>query len=235
MPDTQKGLPARDSDWFTITGLKNFSPKSVNNLLPPPFIEVETAVKEDEVPATAMHLRPLPNPPDQLESLFHEHHKQIFRTAYRITGSASDAEDVLQTVFLRLVRRDAAESLSLPSPAAYLVRAAVNASLDIVRSRRNAPSVTLEEVEPDAIASAESGPEALHADGELRLLVREAVARLGPKAAEFFALRYFEGYDNREIAELLGTSQMVVAVVLHRSRARLRKEIGKYLEKHHEA
>jgi RNA polymerase sigma-70 factor, ECF subfamily len=183
-----------------------------------------------------MHLRPLPNPPDELESLFHEHHKQIFRTAYRITGSASDAEDVLQTVFLRLVRRDAGESLSQQQqPRAYLVRAAVNASLDIIRSRRSALAVTLEEIEPEALASAESGPEAQHADRELRLLIRQAVARLGPRAAEFFALRYFEGYDNREIAELLGTSQMVVGVVLHRSRVRLRKEIGKYLEKHHEA
>jgi RNA polymerase sigma-70 factor, ECF subfamily len=191
-------------------------------------------VKEDEVPATAMHLRPLPNPPDELESLFHEHHKQIFRTAYRITGSASDAEDVLQTVFLRLVRRDAGQSLA-PQPAAYLVRAAVNASLDIIRSRRHAPAVTLEEVEPEVMASRESGPEAQQAEGELRHLIRQAVARLGPRAAEFFALRYFEGYDNREIAELLGTSQMVVAVILHRSRARLRKEIGQYLEKHHEA
>lgn len=186
------------------------------------------------MPATAMHLKPLPSPPDQLESLFHEHHKQIFRTAYRITGSASDAEDVLQTVFLRLVRSGAGQSLA-QKPAAYLVRAAVNASLDIIRRRRTAPSLTLEEVGPDALASAESGPEAQHADHELRLLLRQAVARLGPKAAEAFALRYFEGYDNREIAEMLGTSQMVVGVLLHRSRARLRKEIGKYLEKHHEA
>jgi RNA polymerase sigma-70 factor (ECF subfamily) len=169
-----------------------------------------------------------------LESLFHEHHEQIFRTAYRVTGSASDAEDVLQTVFLRLMRR--AEGFSLaPNPAAYLVRAAVNASLDCLRTRRNASSVTLEEIGPDAIASTAPGPEAQHADRELRLLIRQAVARLGPKAAEFFALRYFEGYDNREIAEMLGTSHMVVAVILHRSRARLRKEIGQYLEKHHEA
>jgi RNA polymerase sigma-70 factor, ECF subfamily len=196
--------------------------------------KVETAVKENDVPATATHLRPLPSPPDELESLFREHHEHIFRTAYRVTGSASDAEDVLQTVFLRLVRRKEGYSLA-PNPAAYLVRAAVNASLDFLRSRRSSPSLALEEIEPETIASTASGPEAQHADRELRLLIRQAVARLGPKAAEFFALRYFEGYDNREIAEMLGTSQMVVAVVLHRSRARLRKEIGQYLEKHYEA
>jgi RNA polymerase sigma-70 factor (ECF subfamily) len=169
-----------------------------------------------------------------LESLFLANHQQIFRTAYRVTGSASDAEDVLQTVFLRLVRRGEGYDFA-PSPSAYLTRAAVNASLDLLRSRRTTQSVTLEEIEPEMLASTAHGPEAEHADRELRLLIRQAVSRLGPKAAEFFALRYFEGYDNREIAEMLGTSQMVVAVILHRSRARLRKEIGQYLEKHHEA
>jgi RNA polymerase sigma factor (sigma-70 family) len=39
-------------------------------------------------------------------------------------------------------------------------------------------------------------------------------------------LRYFEGLHNREIADLLGISQGVVAVLLHRTRARLRKELA---------
>ena len=44
-----------------------------------------------------------------------------------------------------------------------------------------------------------------------------------------------EGLDNKEIAVLMETSPLVVGVVLHRARTRLRKEIGHYLEKHHEA
>jgi DNA-directed RNA polymerase specialized sigma24 family protein len=47
-----------------------------------------------------------------------------------------------------------------------------------------------------------------------------------------FVLRYYEGRDNQEIAKLLGTSAVVVGVVLHRARTKLRKEIGRYLEKH---
>ena len=77
-------------------------------------------------------------------------------------------------------------------------------------------------------------PEAEHADRELQKLIREAVARLGKTAGEMFVLRYYEGYDNQEIAKMLDTSQMVVGVVLHRARTKLRKEIGHYLEKHHE-
>ncbi len=191
-------------------------------------------VKEERVPATATHLKPLPGPPGELESLFRAHNEQIFRTAYRITGSADDAEDVLQTVFLRLARGKGSYDLT-PSPAGYLRRAAVNASLDLLRGRTRAKAVALEDVGSELFENPAMSPEARHDERELKRLVRQAVARLGPTAAQMFVLRYYEGYDNRQIAELLDTSQVVVAVVLHRARARLRKEIGEYLEKHHEA
>jgi RNA polymerase sigma-70 factor (ECF subfamily) len=193
-------------------------------------------LKEEAVPATATHLKPVlsPPPPGMLESLFREHYDQIYRTAYRVTGSGSDAEDVLQTVFLRLARREDGLDLS-PSPGAYLHRAAINASLDLVRSRASAKPVSLEDVEAELKTSDAFSPAAQHEDRELRRLIQQAVSRLGTTAAEMFVLRYFEGYGNREIAEMLGTSQMVVGVVLHRARTRLRKEIGEFLEEYHEA
>ncbi|HEY0384704.1 MAG TPA: sigma-70 family RNA polymerase sigma factor [Pyrinomonadaceae bacterium] len=194
-------------------------------------------LKEEAVPATAQHLQPVPHPPppaEGLESLFREHYDQIFRTAYRVTGSASDAEDVLQTVFLRLARRE--EGLDLqPHPGAYLHRAAINASLDLVRMRTNSRPVALEDAEAELRMNPKLGPAAQHEDRELRRLIQQAVARLGTTASEMFVLRYFEGYGNREIAEMLNTSQMVVGVVLHRARTRLRKEIGEFLEEYHEA
>lgn len=170
-----------------------------------------------------------------LGALFRNHYTGMFRVAYRITGSPSDAEDVLQTVFVRLTpgweRRDLA-----PNPRAFLYRAAINASLDIVRRRRRVFSVPLEvvDLEPDAKHSIAS-PEKNLVDTELRELLRQAVAKLEGRAATAFVLRYYEGYDNGQIAEILGTSHLVVAVTLHRARTRLRKEIGNYLEKHHEA
>ena len=172
---------------------------------------------------------------EELASLFRDHYKGIFRVAYRITGSHSDAEDVLQTIFVRLTPGWAARDLS-PNPRAFLYRAAINASLDIVRTRKRVNAVSLDVVDFDQSSkySAPSPADNL-ADAELRNLIREAVAKLEGRAATAFALRYFEGYDNGQIAEVLGTSQMVVAVTLHRARTRLRKEIGKYLEKHHEA
>jgi RNA polymerase sigma factor (sigma-70 family) len=48
---------------------------------------------------------------------------------------------------------------------------------------------------------------------------------LNPKAAEIFVLRHVEGYDNTEIAKMLGTTRGTVAVLLFRARARLKKSI----------
>jgi RNA polymerase sigma-70 factor (ECF subfamily) len=172
---------------------------------------------------------------EELGILFRDYHKAIFRIAYRITGSQSDAEDVLQTIFLRLTPNHARRDF-LPNAGSYLQRAAVNASLDLLRSRTRANSVSLDVIDFEKSSKlSHPSPEDDFADAELRELIRHAVAKLEGRAATAFALRYFEGYDNARIAQVLGTSQMVVAVTLHRARTRLRKEIGNYLEKHHEA
>jgi len=169
-----------------------------------------------------------------LESLFQRHHDRVFRAAYRITGSAADAEDVLQTVFLRLAR--SSESATIPeNPESYFTRAAINASLDLLRARKRSKAVAVDDIEnraaPIELVSRQN-PETSHEDRELRELIRTAVSQLGPTAGQMFALRYFEGYDNGEIGRMMNTSALVVGVTLHRARARLRKEIVGYLQKH---
>ncbi len=139
-------------------------------------------------------------------------------------------EDVLQTVFLRVARgQEAIESAE--NPPAYFARAAINASLDLLRSRKRTRAVSLDTVENRASTLAsKQNPETSHEDRELRELIRSAVSKLGDTAAQMFALRYFEGYSNGEIAAVMKTSALVVGVTLHRARARLRKEIGTYMQ-----
>ena len=154
-----------------------------------------------------------------LEQIFLEHKDLVFRAAYRVTGNASDAEDVLQTVFLRLVRLEQFPEINnLPG---YLHRSAVNASLDLLRGRKDAHNVSLDE-DPDqaGAASIDHGPHS----AELRDWLRQALARLNPRWAEMFVLRFIEDYNNREIAVIMNTSPAVVAVVLHRTRAQLKKD-----------
>lgn len=161
---------------------------------------------------------------ERLERLYAEHSRAVYRAAYRVTGSASDAEDVVQTVFLRVARRPADDPLG-EAAGGYLHRAAVNAALDVVRSRQRAGWVPLDAAGDPAGGPPEGDPERSGRARELRRSLRLALSRLSPRTAEVFALRYFEGLGNSEIAALSGVSQGVIAVLLFRARARLRKEL----------
>jgi RNA polymerase sigma-70 factor, ECF subfamily len=154
-----------------------------------------------------------------LEQIFLEHKELVFRAAYRVTGNATDAEDVLQTVFLRLARLEKfPEITNLPG---YLHRSAVNASLDLLRGRKDSQTLPLEDDSNRAEAAAtDHGPRS----AELRDWLRHALARLNPRWAEMFVLRFIEDRSNREIAAMMKTSPAVVAVVLHRTRALLKKD-----------
>jgi RNA polymerase sigma-70 factor, ECF subfamily len=75
------------------------------------------------------------------ERIFREHGPLIYRTAYAVTGNREDADDILQTIFLRLLRREFPPPLE-KNPKAYLYRATVNLSLDTLKIRRRQPRQT---------------------------------------------------------------------------------------------
>lgn len=163
-----------------------------------------------------------PSAPDPaLEVLYRSHQEMILRTAFRLTRNLGDAEDVLHTVFLRLLQRGGplAGDAGL---APYLHRAAVNAAIEILRRRK--PAVPLELLPPSRQAGRESTPDRIERF-ELAEKLREALARLPSPAAEIFVLRHVEGYSNREIARMLGLSWGSVAVTVHRARRRLQQEL----------
>jgi RNA polymerase sigma-70 factor (ECF subfamily) len=153
----------------------------------------------------------------EFDGVFSEYHSLIYRTAYGVTGSAEDAEDIVQTVMMRVFRReirlDAAKN-----PKSYLYRTAVNLALGVVRSRRRFVAV-------EAIGDVEGAVsvETPNRDEELHRKLYEAIAELQPKAAEILILRYVHNYNDAQIAKLLGTSRGSIAVNLYRSRARLKK------------
>ena len=103
-------------------------------------------------------------------------------------------------------------------------RAAINIALDIVKARaRNAATVNVEEHIADRQQS-DRMPAFRVQDW-----LREALAKLNPKAAEIFVLKHVEGYNNAEIAKMLGTSRGTVAVLLFRARSRLKKSVRRRL------
>lgn len=162
--------------------------------------------------------------PDELEQAFRAHHRLVFATAYRITGNAGDAEDVLQTVFLRLLRRPR-NAGPLENSESYLRRASINAALDVIRSRTADQTVPLPEEASGLMPT--MSPQADQSG--LRQALSRALAELKPRPAEIFALRFIEGLTNGQIAQSLGISQVLVAVIVHRTRQQLRKQLRPYL------
>jgi RNA polymerase sigma-70 factor (ECF subfamily) len=160
---------------------------------------------------------------DEVEDIFQEHYRLVYRTAYTVTGSAHEAEDVLQTVFLQLLRRGVPPGFR-KNPKAYLYRAAVNQALNAVRSQRRRAEVfdqaTLER------ALDVPGDDSATESEEIQKRLVKALATLSQRAVEMVILRYEQKYSEGQIATLFGTSRSVVAVTLWRARARLRKLLG---------
>jgi RNA polymerase sigma-70 factor (ECF subfamily) len=154
----------------------------------------------------------------ELEQLFREHYPMLYRTAYSLLGNAADAEDVPQTIFLRLLRRGSPPDMQR-NAAGYLYRAAVNASLSIIRSRKHL-ALTSESERLEVAIHCNSPADAA---AEAHQRVTELLAELAPEAAEILTLRYLHNYSDADIAKLLGTSRGAIAVRLVRVRARLRK------------
>lgn len=166
-----------------------------------------------------------------LERVFLEHKERVFRAAYRVTGSVSDSEDVVQSVFLKLARRELGEvGDDIQNIGGYLHRAAVNAALDMIRQRRDAQNMALEDAEVSRPLELASRGEGEYSSLELRRWLRQAMPKLGTRSAEMFVLRYIEGRDNSEIAKTLKTSRATVAVTLHRTRSLLKKDFRAYME-----
>ena len=153
----------------------------------------------------AAPMEPAAIPAQDLEAIFREHHAMVFRAAYRVTGNAGDAEDVLQTVFLRLVKRDP-DAEPVGNIASFLHRAAVNAAVDLMRARQNVRNIPLDELEPVLAEGSHRSPDRIQGSGEIREWLRLAMGRLNPRIAEMFAMRFFEGKDNPEIAKLMNTT-----------------------------
>jgi len=172
--------------------------------------------------ASAVQTLPVMETQQSLSDLFALHHRRVLMAAYRITGSIADAEDVAQSIFLRLATSN---EHAVSNAGSYLYRAAINGALDLLRRRNAAAHEPLDSAAAVASQGRGSRPEAEAQSNELVQWLRAALGDLSPRAAEMFTLRYVEELDNREIASLMNASQAVVAVTLHQARARLKKRL----------
>jgi RNA polymerase sigma-70 factor (ECF subfamily) len=165
----------------------------------------------DELPI----LMPSTTPAAPFAELYERHYEAVFRAALRVTGNAADAEDVLQTVFLRVLA-GAGEARDAGVPGAYFRRAAVNAAVDVLRRR---------ELRAESDYENEAPPASVQPSLVLKEQLRRAIASLERDDASLFLLRHVEGLSIDELAEMFQIEKNNVTVRLHRIRRRLQSEL----------
>lgn len=143
--------------------------------------------------------------------LFDRYHNMVYRMALTATRSRQDAEDIVQTVFLKLLSTNETTRPQPDCERAWLVRVTINACRDLTRFLLRQKTEPLDESIPF------STPE------ERGLF--DAVLTLPTKYRVTVHLHYYEGYTLAEIGELLHISPSAVSMRLHRARQLLRSKL----------
>jgi RNA polymerase sigma-70 factor (TIGR02957 family) len=154
------------------------------------------------------------------QDVFNDDRPRLFAIAYRMLGSASDAEDVLQDAWLRY---SGADSSSIRSPGAFATTIVTRLCLDRLKSAR----ATREEYigpwlpEPVLTSELESPAEKLERTESVTLAFLVLLEKLSPEERAVFLLREIFEYDHSEVADMLGTTADNSRQLLHRAKARI--------------
>ncbi len=165
----------------------------------PPVHYLHTAIIEDNNHSVA--------------ELYARHRDFLYRVAMRMLRNSDDAEDVVQNVFLRMMRNDHAPDEGR-SAVGYLRRAARNAAIDLIRKRGQRAEMELGSYYP---AADEGFVRRRH--------VRQVMERLPARNAQLIEMHYRDGYMYEELADRLGMQVGTVKSRLHRIRAVLQEEL----------
>lgn len=178
---------------------------------------------------------------EALEALMSRHAGRVYRLAYGITRSQSDAEEVVQDVFLTVIRKGAGFE-GHAALATWMYRVTTNAALNRRRGKRQELEVSLEEHLPtfredghragdrsDLLTDWSSTPEERVLSGESRRILEKAIDGLPDHYRTVLVLRDVEELSNEEVASIVGDSLASVKSRLHRARMALREQLTRHL------
>lgn len=165
---------------------------------------------------------------DAFRLIVERHSRVLFRSAYRITGNAADADDVVQETFMRAYR----QLSSFESRAAlttWLHRIAVNCALDLIDSRKRRDSRTEEVEDLSVIPSSAASPDRVLLGSEMQKALAVALDGMSGNERTAFVLRHFEGMPLEEIGQLLGTKLNATKNTVFRAVQKVRQHLQPYM------
>lgn len=164
----------------------------------------------------------------EFKRLFLPLHKELYRTAYRLTGNSMDAEDMVQETFLRLWNRRH-ELTGIENAEAFARTTIRNLSLNMLRDGKKDDGNM-----PEAF-SLETG-QSLQRETELRdeaELMCRIISGLPDKERRIILSHDINGDSSEEIAERTGLNTPHIRVLLSRARKKLRKRFNEYMDYEH--
>ena len=164
-----------------------------------------------------------------VEQLFDEHRRFLWGVSYRMTGSAADADDIVQDTFVRAMERPPQRTSEPLRP--WLVKVALNLSRDVLRRRKRreyvgpwlpSPIDTGDEAAPPSHEPIVDGRETLEARYDLlesvSIAFLVALEQLTPRQRAVLLLRDVFDYSVKEAADALDLSEANVKTTHHRAR-----------------
>ena len=163
---------------------------------------------------------------ESLSKLFIDHHKQVYRIAYRITLSHKDAEDIVQDVFVKLYYKLPQYKASAKI-STWIYRITVNTSIDARRHLKK-----WDERKPLHLLSKQEGIDGAknsvnYSSLELSEILNKAMTNLKKPFRVILILRNFEDFSYDDIADILNISKGTVASRLNRAYTKLKIELEK--------
>ena len=154
------------------------------------------------------------------EEIYRAHAGRLYSVAYRMVGNPTDAEDLLQDIFLAAHRKlDSFRGES--ALGTWLYRLATNLCLDHLRSRSARASSVTDPLDEE-IGGADAASRGLADSAVTRMDLERALARLPAGCRAAFVLHDIEGLEHREVAEALGIAEGTSKSQVHKARLRLR-------------
>ncbi len=160
--------------------------------------------------------------PDALAEAHRRYRARLEAVAYRILHNRADAEDVVQRVFLAVQNSAYRGTASVWT---YLYRAAVNGSVNVLRSRRRHAALEREHLQPGLAREPSADAESQVLEGELLAAIAQALLKVKPQHRRVLTLRIVWDMSNTEIAEREQVPLATVGTWLRRGREELRKSL----------
>ncbi|MDQ0794799.1 RNA polymerase sigma-70 factor [Streptomyces sp. B1I3] len=160
-----------------------------------------------------------PSAPGPGQELFDRYRSLLFSVAYRILGTAADAEDTVQDAWIKW---SAADRSQVADPKAYLARIVSNLAMDRLRSTRHKREVYVGPWLPEPVLTSADTADTVMGAESVSMAMLVVLETLSPLERAVFVLKEVFDFSHAEIAEAVERSEASVRQAAHRARAHVR-------------